>query len=65
MAKPPLLSKRVGKNYQQRVFLHLPNHLQNVNEQVIGKAAPSLEEQTNHVACLNLRGEKNNDAIAD
>ena len=30
---------------------------------MIGKATPSLEEQTNYAACLDQRGEKN--AIGD
>ena len=56
MAEPRLFSKCEGKKYLRRVFLHLPNNQQNVKEQTIGKAAPSLEEQaTNHIACLDLR----------
>ena len=65
MAKPRFLSKCVGKNYLRRVFLHPPDHRQNVNEQMIGKAAPYLEEHANYIASLDLRGEKNDDAIAD
>ena len=65
MAKPRFLSKCVGKNYLRRVFLHPPDHRQNVNEQMIGKAAPSVEELANYVACLDRRGEKSNDAITD
>ena len=41
------------------------NCQQCVNEQMIGTAAPSLEEQTNYMACLDQRGEKKNDAIID
>ena len=32
---------------------------------MIGNAASSLEEQMIHVACLDQRGEKNNEAIND
>ena len=65
MAEPRLLSKRLGKNYLRRVFLHPPNYQQNVNEQMISKAEPSLKEQANYIACLDQRGEKNDDTIAD
>ena len=65
MAKPHLLSKRIGENYLRRVFLHPPNHRQIANEQTIGKAAPTLKEQANYVACLDQIEQKNNDAISD
>ena len=61
MAVPCILLKHTGKNVSEDPA----NCRQYVKEQVIGKAAPSFEEQTNYVACLDQRGEKNDDAITD
>ena len=56
-----VLLKLIGKNISDDPM----NYWQYVNKQTIGKIVPSLEEQTNYVACLNQRGEKNDDVIAN
>ena len=58
IAKPHLYSNA----YEELSFP--PDYRQNANEQTIGEATPSLEEQTNSMVAQSEK-RKNDDAIAD